>query len=104
MSLSLLSPDVRSILQRSHLAFEVVACDPDDSDTAVFVEKYGHSIQDSANCILVTTKIGEEKFVACLVLATTRLDVNKRIRRRIRGRKVSFASANETRAHFRVWN
>ena len=44
------------------------------------------------------TKTGEEKFVACLVLATTRLDVNKRIRKKIRARKVSFASAEETRA------
>ena len=98
MNLSLLPPNVRSILKRSHLAFEVVACDPDDSDTAVFVEKYGHSIQDSANCILMKTKTGEEKFVACLVLATMRLDVNKRVRKKICARKVSFASAEETRA------
>ena len=98
MNLSLLPPNVRSILKRSHLTFEVVACDPGDSDTAVFVEKYGYSIQDSANCILVKTKTGEEKFIACLVLATTRLDVNNRIRKKICARKVSFASAEETRA------
>ena len=98
MNISLLPPNVRSALKRSHLTFEVVACDPGDSDTAVFVEKYGYSIQDSANCILVKTKTGEEKFIACLVLATTRLDVNKRIRKKIRARKVSFASAEETRA------
>ena len=98
MNMSLLPPNVRSILKRSHFAFEVVACDPGDSDTAVFVEKYGYSIQDSANCILVKTKTGEEKFVACLVLATTRLDVNNRIRKKICARQVSFASAEETRA------
>ena len=73
----------------------MLACDP---DTAVFVKKYGHSIQNSANCILVKTKTGEENFVACLVLATTRLDVNKRVRKKIRARKVSFASAEEVRA------
>ena len=44
------------------------------------------------------TKTGEGKFVACLVLATTRLDVNKRVRKKIRARKVSFASAEEVRA------
>ena len=102
MNLSLLSPNVRSILKRSHLAFEVVACDPDDSDTAAFVEEYGHSIQDSANCILEKTKTGEEKFAACLVLATTRLDVNKRVCTNIRARKVSFASAEEARARTRM--
>jgi len=98
MNMSLLPTNVRSRLKRSQFAFEVVACDPDDSDTAVFVEKYGHSIQDSANCILVKTKTGEEKFVACLVLATTKLDVNKRVRKKICARKVSFVSAEEVRA------
>ena len=98
MNMSLLPTNVRSILKTSQFAFEVVACDPDDSDTAVFVEKYGHSIQDSANCILVKTKTGEEKFVACLVLATTKLDVNKRVRKKICARKVSFASVEVARA------
>ena len=48
---------------------------------------------------MVKTKTGDEKFIACVVLATTRLDVNKRVRKKIPARKVSFASAEETRMH-----
>ncbi len=99
MTMSLPPANVRTILEGSYLSFEVVPCDADDADTAVFVDKYGYSIEDSANCILVKTKTGDEKFVACLVLATTRLDVNKRVRKKIPARKVSFASAEETRMH-----
>lgn len=91
-------PNVKAVLDASGLDYEVVPCDPDDAETAVFAEKYGYSLDDSANCILVKTKTGEEKFVACVVLATTRLDVNKRVRKKIPARKVSFASADETRA------
>ena len=50
----------------------------------------------SANCILATTKTGEQKLVACVVLATTRLDVNKRVRKKISARKVSFATPEYT--------
>ena len=49
-----------------------------------------------ANCILATTKTGEQKLVACVVLATTRLDVNKRVRKKISARKVSFATPEDT--------
>ena len=48
-----------------------------------------------ANCILATTKTGEQKLVACVVLATTRLDVNKRVRKKISARKVSFATPED---------
>ena len=50
----------------------------------------------SANCILATTKTREHKLVACVVLATTRLDVNKRVRKKISARKVSFATPEDT--------
>lgn len=50
----------------------------------------------SANCILVTTKTGEQKLVACVVLATMRVDVNKRVRKKISARKVSFATPEDT--------
>jgi prolyl-tRNA editing enzyme YbaK/EbsC (Cys-tRNA(Pro) deacylase) len=35
-------------------------------------------------------------FVACVVLATARLDVNRAVRQRMGARKVSFANAEET--------
>ena len=98
MNISLVPTKVQSVLQGSGLEFKVVPCDPDDAETAVFAEKYGYSMEDSANCILVKTKTGDERYVACVVLATTRLDVNKHVRKKIQARKVSFASAEEARA------
>ena len=72
-------------------------CDPNLADTAVFCEHYGIAPEISANTILVRSKTGEEKFAACLVLATTRLDVNKVVRKKLGARKVSFAGPEETK-------
>lgn len=75
---------------------EVVACDPALADTAAFCEAYGYAPEDSANCILVVGKAEPRRYAACVVLATTRLDVNGTVRRRLGTRKASFASAEET--------
>jgi prolyl-tRNA editing enzyme YbaK/EbsC (Cys-tRNA(Pro) deacylase) len=75
---------------------EVVPCDPELADTAAFCEAYGYDPEDSANCILVVGKADPRRYAACVVLATTRLDVNGVVRRRLGTRKASFASAEET--------
>jgi prolyl-tRNA editing enzyme YbaK/EbsC (Cys-tRNA(Pro) deacylase) len=46
---------------------------------------------------VVVGKAEPRAYVACVVLATTRLDVNGAVRRRLGVRKASFASAEETR-------
>ena len=79
------------------LAYEVVPCDPDLADTAQFCEAYGYAMEDSANAIVVVGKADPPSHVMCLVLADTRLDVNKVVRKRLGVRKCSFASAEETR-------
>ncbi len=89
---------ILALLEGSGLDFEIMACDPELSDTAAFCAHYGHSLDESANTILVKTKTGEEKFVICVLLATCRLDVNKTVRKRLAARKVSFAGAEETKA------
>jgi len=89
--------DIRLALEATGEPFEIINCDPDLADTARFCEHYGYAPGESANTILVRTKTGETRFVACLVLATTRLDVNKRVRKLMGARKVSFAGADETR-------
>ena len=89
---------IRAFLEDSKLDFEVMACDPELADTAVFCERYGHSLDHSANTIVVKTKTGERKFVTCVLLATARLDVNHTVRKKIGARKVSFAGAEETLA------
>ena len=78
--------------------YEVVPCDPALADTAAFCAAYGYALADSANTILVVGKGDPPRYAACVVLATTRLDVNHSVRQRFGGRRASFASPEETRA------
>ncbi|MFT7474694.1 MAG: prolyl-tRNA editing enzyme YbaK/EbsC (Cys-tRNA(Pro) deacylase) [Verrucomicrobiales bacterium] len=78
------------------LDFELVECDPDLADTAAFCEAYGFAAEDSANAILVVGKGDPAVFAMCLVLADSRLDVNKVVRKKLGVRKCSFASAEQT--------
>ncbi len=93
-----LQQKIHRLLEASGLAHEIIACAPELADTAVFCAHYGHPLEHSANTIVVRSKTGELKFAACLVLATTRLDVNKVVRKRLGARKVSFATAEESEA------
>ena len=77
--------------------YEIVPCDPDLADTVAFCEAYGYTLDQSANAIVVVGKKDPRVYVACLVLATTRLDVNGVVRKKIGVKKASFASADETR-------
>ena len=76
--------------------FEVVPCDPELADTAAFCDAYGFRPDQSANAIVVVGKSEPRVYAACLVLATTRLDVNSAVRKRFGVKKASFASADET--------
>ena len=89
-------PKIKQFLESTKLEFEVMDCDPKLADTNVFCKEYGVDLEDSVNAILVKTKTGELKFVACVLLATTRLDINKLIRKKLSARKVSFANTEET--------
>jgi prolyl-tRNA editing enzyme YbaK/EbsC (Cys-tRNA(Pro) deacylase) len=83
-------------LRRLGADHEIVPCDPALADTAAFCEAYGYSPDDSANTIIVVGKGEVPRPVACVVLASTRLDVNGLVRKRLEVRKASFASADET--------
>src|SRR5918995_2962007 len=93
----LLHPLVRVHLETLGLPFEVMECDPALADTAAFVEAYGIPPERSANTILVASKGVEPTYVACVLLATTSLDVNNVVRREMRVRKASFAGADAVR-------
>ncbi|MDF9811405.1 YbaK/EbsC family protein [Streptomyces sp. SPB162] len=70
-----------------------VDTDPEKADTAVFVETYGVDLDASANCVVVAGKRGQDvTLAACLVLSTTRVDVNGVVRRHLGARKASFAA------------
>ncbi|HEY0581886.1 MAG TPA: YbaK/EbsC family protein [Chloroflexota bacterium] len=89
---------VQAQLERLDVPFEIFPCDPALADTANFCAAYGFKPEDSANTILVIGKSDPPVYAACVVLATTRLDVNKAVRQRLGTRKASFAPAEETRA------
>jgi prolyl-tRNA editing enzyme YbaK/EbsC (Cys-tRNA(Pro) deacylase) len=74
----------------------VAEIDPELADTAAFCAEYGSPLSASANCVVVAGKrAGEQRYAACLVLATTRSDVNNVVRRRLDVRKASFAPMDE---------
>jgi prolyl-tRNA editing enzyme YbaK/EbsC (Cys-tRNA(Pro) deacylase) len=83
-------------LDETGIDYELIDCDPDLADTAQFCEAYGFTIEQSANTILVVGKSDPAVFAACLVLAHTRLDVNKVVRKRFGVKKASFASGDDT--------
>lgn len=90
--------DVRRHLIELGAPFEIIPCDPALADTAAFCAAYGYPLEDSANTILVAGKADPPRYAACVVLATTRLDVNRTVRQRLGVRKASFASPDDTRA------
>jgi prolyl-tRNA editing enzyme YbaK/EbsC (Cys-tRNA(Pro) deacylase) len=112
---------VRDHLERVGVEHEIVPCDPELADTAAFCAANGYEEEDSANTILVVGKpragggadrgarpggaqdaagqgAGPLRYAACVVLATTRLDVNRTVRHRLGVRKASFADPEQTRS------
>jgi prolyl-tRNA editing enzyme YbaK/EbsC (Cys-tRNA(Pro) deacylase) len=70
----------------------VAEIDPELADTAAFCERYGVAPAESANCVVIAGRRGgETRLAACVVLATTRADVNGAGRRQLDARKASFA-------------
>ena len=92
-----IDPSVLADLASKDIVYEEMDCDPALADTAQFCEAYGIPMERSANAILVASRKPEGHNAGCLVLATTRLDVNGIVRRRLGVRKVSFASAELTK-------
>ena len=74
----------------------VSAIDPELADTAAFCEHYDIGLDISANCVVVEAKRAERIWhAACIVLATTRADVNGVVRKHLGARKISFASMDD---------
>lgn len=88
---------VEQSLQRAGIEYRVMDCDPALADTAAFCEHYNIDVNDSANAIIVASKTDPVQYVCCIVLATTRLDVNKKVCQLMEVKKASFASAEQTK-------
>jgi prolyl-tRNA editing enzyme YbaK/EbsC (Cys-tRNA(Pro) deacylase) len=81
----------------------VVDTDPELADTANFCAAYDVAPEASANCVVVAGKRGGAvTMAACLVLASTRADVNGLVRKQLDVRKASFAPVEGTVAETRM--
>ena len=95
----LLAPPVAAALAArpdDAASVQVAEIDPSLADTAAFCEAYAVPLDISANCVVLAAKrSGSTQLAACMVLATTRADVNGLARRTLEARKASFASMDE---------
>ncbi|TDQ53608.1 YbaK/EbsC family protein [Actinorugispora endophytica] len=74
----------------------VAGIDPELADTAEFCAAYGVPMDASANCVVIAARRGgETRLAACVLLATTRADVNGVVRRRLGARKAGFAPRDD---------
>ena len=83
---------VQDALSALNATFRVVDIDPAFTHTAAYCAHYGYPMDQSANAILVASKRPRGRNAVCVVLATTRLDVNRRVRGLLGVKKLSFAS------------
>ncbi|MDH5372387.1 MAG: hypothetical protein OEX97_05545 [Acidimicrobiia bacterium] len=91
-----IQPEVVAHLAELGVAYEALDCDPALADTASFCAHYGYAPETAANTIVVASKRPSGEFVACLVLAPNRLDVNGKVRELTGWKKASFARPEET--------
>ena len=96
--MSELDPGVERQLAALGIAHEVLACNPEWADTDAFCANYGIPRENAANAIVVAAKTEPKQYAACLVLSTTKLDVNHKVSKLLGVRRLSFASADETKA------
>jgi len=92
-----LLPLVEEALAKYDIAYKVLECLPEFADTAAFCEHYNIPLDQSANTILVASrKVEPTKYAVCVVLGTTRLDVNQRVCELLGVKRASFADAETT--------
>jgi prolyl-tRNA editing enzyme YbaK/EbsC (Cys-tRNA(Pro) deacylase) len=93
---SILHDRVREALDAAEIAYEILPCEPELADTAAFCEHYNISTDEACNAILVAVKTEPRRYVACLVRADTKLDVNRKLAGVVGTKRLSFASSEET--------
>jgi prolyl-tRNA editing enzyme YbaK/EbsC (Cys-tRNA(Pro) deacylase) len=89
---------VLAAVDKLSIPYEVITIDPTYADTVAFCERYCYPLDQSANTIVVASKKEPKQFAACVVLATTQLDVNRRVKSLLGVSKASFATAEEMKA------
>jgi prolyl-tRNA editing enzyme YbaK/EbsC (Cys-tRNA(Pro) deacylase) len=89
---------VVEVLDGLGVPYDIIAIDPAYADTAQFCERYGYGMEQSGNTIMVGSKKEPKQYAACVVKATRRLDVNHAVKKLMGVPRLSFATAEETRA------
>jgi prolyl-tRNA editing enzyme YbaK/EbsC (Cys-tRNA(Pro) deacylase) len=92
-----LDPNVQREIDQLQIEHEVLACDPELADTEVFCANYGIPRENAANTIVVALKTEPRRYVACLVLANTKIDANHKLSKLTGVKRLTFASADETK-------
>lgn len=89
----LAKPVVAALSKRNSSDVGVSEIDAELSDTAAFCDFYKINLNQAANCVILEAKKGEHMwYAACVVLGSTRADVNGLARKTLDARRVSFAS------------
>jgi prolyl-tRNA editing enzyme YbaK/EbsC (Cys-tRNA(Pro) deacylase) len=89
---------VRAALDGAGVQYDVLECAPEYADTAAYCEHYQIDLANTANTIVVAAKTDPIRYAACVVQATTKLDVNKRVTAVMGAKRASFANADQTLA------
>ena len=96
----LVGEPVRRLVDGAPDGLWVSDIDPGLADTAAFCQQYGIGLDVSANCVVVEARRAERTwYAACVVLATTRADINGVVRKHLDARKISFAAMETAVAH-----
>jgi len=93
-----LDPAVALAVDSFRITCEVLECKPELADTDAFCANYDIPRDHAANAILVASKGEPKQYAVCLVLSTTKLDVNHAVSRLMNIKRLSFASPEETKA------
>jgi len=94
----LMAPKVAQMLLNNfaNAKINIAEIDPNLSDTAAFCANYQIPIENAANCVVLEAKRADKKwFAACVILGSTRADINGLAKRTLDARKVSFARMEE---------
>ncbi len=94
---SALDPGVQHALDALAIPYEILHCNPDWADTDAFCENYGIPRDHAANTILVAAKTEPRQYLACLVTASSKIDVNHKLSKLVGIKRLSFATADETK-------
>lgn len=89
-------PSVEEALKRLGVVCEVMECDPNLADTAAFCEHYKFAPEQTCNAIIAAAKSDPIRYACCLVLATCKVDVNKKVCSLLEVKRCSFATAEQT--------